>query len=68
VDVEGYSRLIGLDEVGTLPTLTGYRVIIDHLIASHHGRIFNAAGDSLVADFASAAWMLCNVPSRLRTP
>jgi TolB-like protein/class 3 adenylate cyclase len=53
-DVEGYSRLMGRDEVGTLRTLTAYRVIIDRLIASHHGRIFNTAGDSLVADFASA--------------
>src|SRR5712672_2929308 len=53
-DVEGYSRLMGLDEVGTLRTLTTYRVIIDRLIVSHRGRIFNTAGDSLVADFASA--------------
>ena len=53
-DVEGYSRLMGLDEVGTLRTLTAYRVIIDRLIASHRGRIFNTAGDSLVVDFASA--------------
>jgi len=53
-DVEGYSRLMGRDEVGTLRTLTAYRVIIDRLIASHRGRIFSAAGDSLVADFASA--------------
>ena len=53
-DVEGYSRLMGLDEVGTLRTLTAYRIIIDRLIASHRGRIFNTAGDSLVADFASA--------------
>jgi adenylate cyclase len=53
-DVEGYSRLMGHDEVGTLRTLTAYRVIIDGLIASHRGRIFNTAGDSLVADFASA--------------
>jgi adenylate cyclase len=53
-DVEGYSRLMGVDEVGTLRTLTAYRVIIDCLIASHRGRIFNTAGDSLVADFASA--------------
>jgi adenylate cyclase len=53
-DVEGYSRLMGQDEVGTLRTLTAYRVIIDQLIASHRGRIFNTAGDSLVADFASA--------------
>ena len=53
-DVEGYSRLMGQDEVGTLRTLTAYREIIDRLIASHRGRIFNTAGDSLVADFASA--------------
>jgi adenylate cyclase len=53
-DVEGYSRLMGQDEVGTLRTLTAYRVIIDRLITSHRGRIFNTAGDSLVADFASA--------------
>jgi adenylate cyclase len=53
-DVEGYSRLMGQDEVGTLRTLTAYRVIIDRLIASHRGRIFNTAGDSVVADFASA--------------
>jgi class 3 adenylate cyclase len=53
-DVEGYSRLMGRDEVGTLRTLTAYRTIIDHLIASHRGRIFNTADDSLVADFASA--------------
>jgi hypothetical protein len=53
-DVEGYSRLMGLDEVGTLRTLTAYRVIIDRLIASHRGRILNAAGDSLVDDFVSA--------------
>jgi class 3 adenylate cyclase len=53
-DVEGYSRLMGLDEVGTLRTLTAYRVIIDRLIVSHRGRIFNTAGDSVLADFASA--------------
>src|SRR5438270_8256726 len=53
-DVEGYSRLMGLDEVGTLRTLTAYRVIIDRLIASHRGRIFTTAGDSVLADFASA--------------
>ena len=53
-DVEGHSRLMGRDEVGSLRTLTAYRVIVDRLIASHRGRIFNTAGDSLVADFTSA--------------
>jgi adenylate cyclase len=42
------------DEVGTLRTLTAYRVIVDRLIATHRGRIFNTAGDSVVADFPSA--------------
>src|SRR6516162_3053532 len=45
---------MGQDEVGTLRTLNRYRAIIDPLIASHRGRIFNTAGDSLVADFATA--------------
>jgi adenylate cyclase len=53
-DIAGYSRLMARDEVGTLTRLKAYRVIIDGLIASHRGRIFNTAGDSVVADFASA--------------
>jgi TolB-like protein/class 3 adenylate cyclase len=53
-DVEGYSRLMGRDEVGTLRNLNRCRAIIDRLIASHRGRIFNTAGDSVLADFASA--------------
>jgi len=52
-DVAEYSRLMGLDEVGTLRTLQAYRAILDRQIASHHGRIFNTAGDSVMADFAS---------------
>ena len=66
-DVEGYSRLMGRDEVGTLRTLTAYRVIIDRLIASHRGRIFNTAGDSILAD-SPALWMPCNVLSGCRRP
>jgi len=46
--------LMARDEVGTLARLKAYRSIIDGLIASHRGRIFNTAGDSVVADFASA--------------
>src|SRR6266849_9454361 len=42
------------DEVGTLARLKAFRAIIDELITSHWGRIFNTAGDSVVADFASA--------------
>src|SRR5262249_11380616 len=53
VDVAEYSRLMGRDEIGTLRTLQAYRAILDQLIATHHGRIFNTAGDSVMADFAS---------------
>jgi adenylate cyclase len=53
-DVAEYSRLMGLDELGTLRRLQAYRVILDQLITTHRGRIFNTAGDSVVADFASA--------------
>jgi adenylate cyclase len=53
-DIAGYSRLMARDEVGTLAGLKACRLIIDKLIASHRGRIFNTAGDSVVADFASA--------------
>jgi TolB-like protein len=53
-DVAGYSRLMARDEVGTLVRLKACRAIVDDLIASHRGRIFNTAGDSVVADFASA--------------
>ncbi len=53
-DIAGYSRLIAHDEIGTLDRLKACRVIIDGLIAAHRGRVFNTAGDSVVADFASA--------------
>ena len=53
-DIAGYSRLMARDEVGTLARLKACRTVIDGLIASHRGRIFNTAGDSVVADFASA--------------
>jgi adenylate cyclase len=53
-DVAGYSRLMGADEVGTLRTLTAYRAVMDPLIHQHHGRIVGTAGDSVLAEFASA--------------
>ncbi len=52
-DVQGYSRLMGEDEVATLQMLTAYRGVTDALIAQHHGRIVNTAGDSILAEFAS---------------
>ena len=54
-DVEGYSRLTGADEVGTLKGLTERRAILDRIIGEHRGRIANTAGDSVLAEFGSAA-------------
>jgi adenylate cyclase len=53
-DVEGYSRLMGTDEVGTLKGLTERRAILDKLIGDYRGRIANTAGDSVLAEFGSA--------------
>ena len=48
-DVEGYSRLMGTDEAGTLLALTDRRAILDKLIGDHGGRIANTAGGAFGA-------------------
>ena len=54
MDVAGYSRLMGLDEVGTLNALKAHRKErIDPTIARHHGRIVKTTGDGLLIEFAS---------------
>jgi adenylate cyclase len=53
-DVVGYSELMAADEEGTVARLKALREIVDATIASHQGRIFHTAGDSVVAEFASA--------------
>src|ERR1700734_2645577 len=53
-DVEGYSRLMGIDEEGTLRTLSEFRSVTDHYISRHSGRICGTAGDSVLAAFGSA--------------
>jgi adenylate cyclase len=54
-DVAGYSRLVGLDEEGTLHALRSHRQeLIDPLIKEHGGRIANTAGDSILIEFPSA--------------
>jgi adenylate cyclase len=52
-DVEGYSRLMALDEETALATLSAHRAIADDLIVAFRGRIANTAGDSVLAEFAS---------------
>jgi adenylate cyclase len=54
-DVAGYSRLIGLDEEGTLASLKAHRrEHVDAAIAGHSGRIVKTAGDGMLTEFASA--------------
>ena len=54
-DVAGYSRLMGLDEEGTLARLKAARkALVDPAIASHRGRIVKTTGDGMLAEFASA--------------
>jgi adenylate cyclase len=52
-DVKGYSRLMGEDEVGTIRNLNAYKETMSNLIQHHHGRIVDAPGDNLLAEFGS---------------
>jgi adenylate cyclase len=55
VDVAGYSRLMGVDEEGTLAALKACRRdFIDPKIAEHRGRIVKTTGDGALIEFASA--------------
>jgi TolB-like protein len=54
-DVVGYSRLMEVDEAGTLTTLKARRKgVLEPLVAKHHGRIFKITGDGVLVEFASA--------------
>jgi adenylate cyclase len=52
-DVEGYTRLMSQDEVGTIRILTTYREVMANLIKQYKGRVVDAPGDNLLAEFAS---------------
>jgi adenylate cyclase len=52
-DVKGYSRLMSEDEKGTVRTLNAYKEVMTNLIQQHHGRVVDAPGDNLMAEFAS---------------
>jgi len=53
-DVVGYSRLVGVDEVGTLERLRVLRrELADPMIKEHRGRIVRITGDGLLVEFAS---------------
>ncbi len=53
-DVVGYSRLMGVNEEGTLAALKAHRLaLIDPLIAAHKGNIVKTTGDGLLLSFPS---------------
>jgi len=53
-DVRGYSRLMADDELATVRILNIYREVIREITAKHHGRIVDAPGDNILAEFNSA--------------
>jgi adenylate cyclase len=53
-DVAEYSRLMAEDEEHTLRVFREHKQVFDSLVAMHRGRVFNTAGDAILAEFASA--------------
>ena len=53
MDVVGFSKMMAEDEERTLRVLTSRREVVDNIIKEYGGRIFNTAGDSVIAEFAS---------------
>jgi adenylate cyclase len=52
-DVAGYSRLMGLDEAGTVRTLHEHRAAVDPMVERYGGRIVKTTGDGLLLEFPS---------------
>ena len=52
-DIAGYSRLMGVDEEGTLRQLKAHRKeLVDPKITEHRGRIVKTTGDGMLVEFA----------------
>ena len=81
IDMVGYSRLMGLDEEGTIARQKAHRdEIIDPKLAAHGGRLVKTTGDGLLVEFPSVvdavrcavevqeeiAWRETNVPEERR--
>jgi class 3 adenylate cyclase len=69
-DVAEFSRLMNEDEEQTLRVFRGHKKVFDSLVATHHGRVFNTAGDAILAEFSSAVEAVrcaTDVQSALRT-
>ena len=52
-DVKGYSRLMADDEEATVRTINIYRQVMSGLIKDHRGRVVDAKGDNVLAEFSS---------------
>ena len=52
-DVKGYSRLMSGDEASTIRTLNAYKEMMANLIQQRHGRVVDAPGDNVLAEFGS---------------
>ena len=53
-DVAEFSRLMGEDEEQTLRVFRGHKKVFESVVALHNGRVFNTAGDAILAEFPSA--------------
>src|SRR5262245_42377348 len=52
-DAAGYSRLMGDEEAATVRMITQYRQVISEAVGRHNGRVVDAPGDNVLAEFAS---------------
>ena len=52
-DVKGYSRLMQDDEEDTVRTISSYREVMTGLIEGQNGKVVDAKGDNLLAEFPS---------------
>ena len=53
-DAVGYSRRMAEDEAATVAAMRSHRETLSGFVREHHGRVVNAVGDNLLAEFASA--------------
>jgi TolB-like protein/class 3 adenylate cyclase len=53
-DVVGYSKSVEVNEEQTIKNFRACKKILEDLFLEHDGRIFNTAGDSVLAEFSSA--------------
>src|SRR5438270_4528568 len=59
-DIAGYSRLMGVDEEGTLRQLKLHRKqLVDPKIVENRGRIVKTTGDGILMEFSSAVDAIC---------